>query len=126
MEEEWRSRYQSLEAEYTDVFASISPDQDVLTENSRLGRKLKNMEKGAKLAAKEAKKNQERIRLLESESEELQHQAKDREKLVETLQDTILELDENIHQTESRVQTLEDELQAIGLDLKHNQDDRDA
>lgn len=118
MEEEWRARYQSLEAEYADVFGNISPDEDVLIENKRLSRKLQQMEKGAKLAAREGKRNLERMSFLESESEELQHQAKDREKLVTSLQDTILELDESIHNTESRVQALEDELQAIGLDPK--------
>ncbi|CAA6821040.1 MAG: Unknown protein [uncultured Thiotrichaceae bacterium] len=118
MEDEWRSRYQSLEAEYADVFGNASSDDAILAENKKLSRKLKQMEKGARLSAKEGKKNLERIRLLESESEEFQDQVKDQEKLVTSLQDTILKLDESIHSTESRVQVLEGELQTIGLDTK--------
>lgn len=124
LEDEWRSRYQSLEDEYSDMFGHISPDDDVLAENNKLNRKLEKMEKGARLSAQEAKKSLESIRLLESEVEELQHQAKDREALVTTLQDTIVELDEGIQSTESRVQALEDELQAVSVDL--NQKDHEG
>lgn len=123
IEDEWRARYQSLEAEYADVFSSISPDEEIIDENKQLTQKLERMEKGAKLSAEESKKNLEKIRLLNIEIEELRLQATSRDKEVNALQDTILELDENIHNTEIRVQDLENELQVIGLDPKQTDDD---
>lgn len=123
MEDEWRARYQSLEAEYAEVFGDISADEEVLNENKQLTRKLERMEKGAKLSAQEGKKSLERIRSLEFEIEELGHQARDREKVVTSLQDTILELDESIQNNETRVQALEDELKDLGLDPKKTDDE---